>query len=77
MREGPPKSVSSAVLAGGPLDGVEIEIAPGQSSYQLDGGPLLTAPPAGDAQVAATVYVFDGRLDKTGRAVFEVADEAG
>ena len=64
---GPPENVATAVLEGGPLDGLEFEIEPGQETMELtplrmEGGPPEWSGPR--------MYRYAGKVDGEGRAVF-------
>jgi hypothetical protein len=59
--------VMTAVLEGGVCDGLECEIDPGQTTMELR---WLVHWPEDEPPVAQGTYVFDGRLDGEGRAVF-------
>ena len=71
---GPPDEVLTAVLEGGPLDGIEFEIGPGQETMELS--PLRIEGMAERRELSGSwVYRYAGVVDAGGRAVFVKAQQ--
>ncbi len=63
----PPLAVRTAVLRGGSYAGIVVEISPGQRTVTET--PLLSV---GHPPLPRSVYVYAGKLDRRGRAIFRL-----
>lgn len=63
----PPMRSSIAILHGGAYGGIEVEVEPGQRVILER--PLLTV---GGTRVPAERYLYTGKVDRKGRAVFQM-----
>jgi hypothetical protein len=74
MTQGPPETTTTALLAGGALDGLQMEIDPGQANISVGSESVLYSTADASAFQPALSYRYRGRVTDDGLALFELEE---